>query len=1002
MRHIFTSTHLLFISLTFSSKLAFSQYETKLSADASTLVAARPAQQTLPHGISKDWYSKATLAAEDREYAINNLDRGMVYGAVNHAQHLGYWFTADGYLVKSFNEDGSSKDTWQTRFVLEGIGREGKLIRQQLVKAIQTDDHSLQMNYKDYSVLYNNEKAGMEQSFLLRKRPAGNHALRIALELQGDLSARIDNDNALVLSTTGHPNDVKLMYDQLKVWDKNHHLLPARMTLNEGHQLVLTVDDRKAEYPITVDPFAHGFNQIIDVENVLHTTVADASVHTLFGYSVNGAGDVNGDGLKDIIVGAPAFAAITGFVSSGGGTDGTLTLNTGIAVTGAAFIYFGVSGSAPSTTPSKVLQPSNISAGALFGYSVASTGNAGATGHSGVIIGAPGAQVTFTYGTPTILAIGQVYVYTSNLSGNVALVSSTPDVTLSLTKNDFNSGVSIPTRNPMYGFSVADAGDVDGDGIDDMIVGSPLYNDNFSNGRVDIYKGSATGVSATPQSTLLGGVTGELFGFSVSTAGKVNNDALADVIVGAPGALLTGALIQSHAYVFYGKSGGITTTSDLFATGTIGTTLSEPSIATGSLFGFSVSTAGDVDNDTHSDVIVGAPLALNTSGTFGNYGANGKAYVFYGSGNANGIGTPSHAVSTLASPRAAGTLNLLFGYSVGSAGNITGDAAGDVLVGEPGSLGVSNGILTSVLGSLGFSGSGSVTGGQAYVFNGVSGTGVSTTSRYTATATAPSLLGTSVNGVGDVDGDGFNDFVVGQPSGTLDLGFSLQSLGSSLGGPTSLAGTLTTAANDGLVTNSSVGNMQLFFGFTGPLPVTLLNFTGQTEATDVLLNWSTAIEANSDYYQIERSPDNQHFTAIGKVTAVHNSNVETDYSYTDASPLSGNNYYRLRMVDMDGSATYSKIVVISFSNSNEHFVATYPNPAHGSFQLVFRNMAAGRYAMNLISPTGQMLFTRNVQVSDPHQYTETVNLSAGLAQGTYVVRLVDQQNHTFITRVVVE
>ncbi|MBS1665539.1 MAG: FG-GAP repeat protein, partial [Bacteroidetes bacterium] len=503
--------------------------------------------------------------------------------------------------------------------------------------------------------------------------------------------------------------------------------------------------------------------------------------------------------------------------------------------------------------------------------------------------------------------------------------------------------------------------------------------------------------------TIRGTVVGEFFGFSVAAAGKVNNDAIGDLIVGAPGDIVSAAVRPGAAYVFYGAGGGITATTDGALSGSVGTTLTDPSGLPATLFGFSVSSAGDVDNDTHDDVIVGAPLSLNITGSFGTYGANGKAYVFYGSGNASGIASPSLPVATLTSGRAGAGLNLLFGYSVGKAGNVTGDASGDVLVGEPGSLSISDPLINTLLSTLGFSGSSTVDNGQAYVFQGRSGTGISTSATYTASATAPNLLGTSVNGVGDVDGDGFQDFIVGQPSGILDFHFNLTTLAGFLSaGPTSLLGTMTTATNGGLLTRNSTGNSQLFFGFTGPLPVTLLDFSGHSEQADVVLNWSTAMEQNSSYFQIERSQDNQHFTVIGKVAAAGNASQQTNYTYTDASPASGNNYYRLKMVDLDGTATYSRIVVINFNNLSEHVIATYPNPAYSSFQLQFRNMATGRYNMQFISSSGQVIFARQVQVSDPVSYSETISLSQSLAAGSYLIRVMDNQNHSFITRIAIQ
>jgi len=83
-------------------------------------------------------------------------------------------------------------------------------------------------------------------------------------------------------------------------------------------------------------------------------------------FSVSGAGDVNGDGTDDVIVGSPTFTKITAI------TSGTLSL--GVGVTGAAFIYYGANAVGPATTPSQVLQPTGLATGALFGYSVSTAG----------------------------------------------------------------------------------------------------------------------------------------------------------------------------------------------------------------------------------------------------------------------------------------------------------------------------------------------------------------------------------------------------------------------------------------------------------------------------------------------------------------------------------------------------------------------------------------------------------------------------------------------------
>ena len=110
------------------------------------------------------------------------------------------------------------------------------------------------------------------------------------------------------------------------------------------------------------------------------------------------------------------------------------------------------------------------------------------------------------------------------------------------------------------------------------------------------------------------------------------------------------------------------------------------------------------------------------------------------------------------------------------------------------------------------------------------------------------------------------------------------------------------------------------------LPVTWLSFTARAAGETVVLDWATANEENSDYYGVERETADGNWEEIGRVAAAGFTTTETAYTFTDSDPLSGgDNYYRLRQVDLDGALEYSTIVTVRLSAATE--LALFPNPA---------------------------------------------------------------------------
>ncbi|TDB63397.1 hypothetical protein [Arundinibacter roseus] len=111
----------------------------------------------------------------------------------------------------------------------------------------------------------------------------------------------------------------------------------------------------------------------------------------------------------------------------------------------------------------------------------------------------------------------------------------------------------------------------------------------------------------------------------------------------------------------------------------------------------------------------------------------------------------------------------------------------------------------------------------------------------------------------------------------------------------------------------SIGDMS----WDGPLPVVLTRFEGRPSENLITLNWQTSEEKNSQHFDVQRSQDAQQFSTIGTVAARGMSPALLDYTFTDSNPSSGTNYYRLRMMDVDETEAFSRIIAVSTASDNE-------------------------------------------------------------------------------------
>jgi len=189
----------------------------------------------------------------------------------------------------------------------------------------------------------------------------------------------------------------------------------------------------------------------------------------------------------------------------------------------------------------------------------------------------------------------------------------------------------------------------------------------------------------------------------------------------------------------------------------------------------------------------------------------------------------------------------------------------------------------------------------------------------------------------------------------------------------------------------SLDNDWKFHGGSGSLPLTLLSFTAQAVKNDeAQLEWTTVTETNTKQFTILRSKNGGAFDSIGVVAAAGNSTAELNYSFTDATPFAGINYYRLKMQDLDGTATYSNVEPVLITVGVSQPLSVYPNPAVSAVTVAFTSAVGGKYTVQLTDLTGKEI-QRISGVSSAGINTVQLNVQQ-YAKGTYLITLIDEEH----------
>ena len=448
------------------------------------------------------------------------------------------------------------------------------------------------------------------------------------------------------------------------------------------------------------------------------------------GVSASSAGDINGDGFDDLIIGANE----TDFVSSNDGS---------------AYIIFGQASGFPAELDLATLNGTNgfridaLVGGDDLGVSVDSAGDVNGDGLDDLIIGASKADPNGNRSGSAFIVYGSTGPYAATLDLN----------TLNGTNGYRFDG---ETDSDRVGFSVSGAGDVNGDGLDDVVIGASGADDGvtLNTGRAYLIFGSTAAMPATMTVGALNGTngfiitgveTGASTGFSVSGAGDMNGDGLADIRISASGETVGANSDAGRTYVIFGQATAFPTDFNLSTiNGTNGFAV-EGDVANLSQ-GFSGSAAGDFNGDGFDDLIVSTPSDFTP-------GSKGAAYVLFGKGSAFAA---SISIASLDGTNGFALLGADAGddagYNVSGVGDVNGDGFDDILIGARSASG--NGPSLSGEAYLMFGRSGvfaasidldTLPGNGGVQFNGIS---------------QHDRAGRYVSGAGDVNGDGFDDLII--------------------------------------------------------------------------------------------------------------------------------------------------------------------------------------------------------------------------------------------------
>jgi hypothetical protein len=174
-------------------------------------------------------------------------------------------------------------------------------------------------------------------------------------------------------------------------------------------------------------------------------------------------------------------------------------------------------------------------------------------------------------------------------------------------------------------------------------------------------------------------------------------------------------------------------------------------------------------------------------------------------------------------------------------------------------------------------------------------------------------------------------------------------------------------------------------------PALMMSFDGQVQNQAANLNWVMENETNCKYFVIERSGDTGGYDSIGVVTGLNNNN-QTTYIYSDDHMLNGNNYYRLRQVDMEGVLRYSKVVSLyDMQQETAPKMSVYPNPTTATLNFSINSASTQQIFVQIYSISGVLLQTSEQTLTTGNNLQSiAVN---NLKSGNYFLKVSNPENN---------